>query len=262
MSNLAILVLSCDKYSGLWDLFFSRWHKFWPDCEHRVYLLSNQKLYQDQRITTICTGEDKDWSSNLQFALDIIDADNILLMIEDAPLDQKVENIKFVAIYERFCLDGMNYLNLKAEPLPRKGPDPLIGVVPPGALYRAALVPSIWKKDVLNQLIVAGESAWQFEIRGSERSDRFDGFYSLHYKFFNWIHCVIQGKLDLRAVGKLTKSGELSMVQFEHMSNTEYMKVRFQEFRSSIYRLTIPYQFRRVLRSFYYRLMLNKSKLI
>lgn len=262
MSNLAILVLSCDKYSGLWDLFFSRWYKFWPDCEHRVYLLSNQKIYQDQRITTICTGEDKDWSSNLQFALDMIEAENILLMIEDAPLDQKVENIKFTAIYERFCLEGMNYLNLKAEPLPRKGSDPLIGVVPPGALYRAALVPSIWKKEILSQLIVAGESAWQFEIRGSVRSDRFDGFYSLRHKFFGWIHCVIQGKLDLRAVAKLTKSSEIYMVVFPHMTTSEYLRGRFQEIRGKIFQLLVPFRHRRTLRNFYYKIFAKKSKLI
>lgn len=262
MSKLAILVLSCDKYSGLWDLFFSRWHKFWPDCEHSVYLLSNQKCFGDQRVKSICTGEDKDWSSNLLLALDRIEADNILLMIEDAPLDVKVANAEFTALYARYCLEGMNYLNLKAEPPPCKGMDPQIGTVPPGALYRAALVPSIWNKEVLRELLVPGESAWQFEIRGSERSDKFDGFFSLRHRFFHWVHCVIQGKLDLRAASKLEISGELDKVQFPQMTKKEYIWCRIQEFRGLMLRLLIPYQWRRTVRNYYYHYCAKKSKLI
>ena len=139
MNDLAILVLSCDKYSGLWDLFFSRFHKFWSDCKLPLYLLSNHKIYKSKKVVTICAGEDKDWSSNLINALSKIDAENILIMIEDAPLDGVVSDLDFLALYNRFTAESMNYLNLKALPLPPKGADPQLGIIPHGAHYRASV---------------------------------------------------------------------------------------------------------------------------
>ena len=39
-NKFAILIVSCDKYSDLWDPFFKLFFKFWPDCPFNIYLLS------------------------------------------------------------------------------------------------------------------------------------------------------------------------------------------------------------------------------
>jgi hypothetical protein len=253
MSAPAVLVLSCDKYSGLWDLFFSRWERYWPDCRCPTYLLSNTKLYARDNVTTLCTGEDRDWSSNLIFALDRIQADDILLMMEDAPLNAMVDDQAFTRLFARYQREGMNYLNLKAEPRPRR-PDHELGELPSGSLYRAALVPSLWNKSVLRQLLVVGETAWQFEIAGSQRSDRFPGFFSVRREFFGLLHCVIRGKLDLRAARVLERSGEIAALGFPSMTFSEYLDVRVRESRGLLMRTVVPVQWHRRLRSLYYRL--------
>lgn len=262
MSELGVLVLSCDRYSSLWDLFFTRWEKFWPKCPYPVYLLSNQIDYERTGVTTVKTGEDLDWSSNLLNALDQIPQDNLLLMIEDAPLDAMVNSAAFEGLYRRFQNEHLNYLNLKASPAPNGVIDAELGDLLPGSLYRTALVPCVWKKDILKMLAIRGETAWQFEILGSERSDRIPNFRSTRHPFFSLLHCIIRGKLDRRAAQKLMENGELQTLTFPIMTLREQVSLRLRELRSRIFTILIPSRLRRDLRSFFYRNIVGKGRIV
>lgn len=262
MTDLGVLVLSCDRYRDFWDLFFSRWERFWPECPYPVYLLSNQVDYERSGVATVKTGEDYDWSSNLLIVLDQIPHNNLLLMIEDAPLNAMVDGIAFEKLYKRFLDEQLNYLNLKASPPPNGLKDTEMGELLPGLLYRTSLVPCLWKKDVLKSLAVRGETAWHFEILGAERSDRFLNFRATQRPFFSLLHCVIRGKLDRRAARVLQSNGELHALDFPVMSHREQTLLKIRELRGRIFKLLVPSIFRRNLRAFYYRRLVGKSRII
>lgn len=38
---IAVLIVSCDKYSDLWDPFLRAFDRYWPDCPFTVSLLSS-----------------------------------------------------------------------------------------------------------------------------------------------------------------------------------------------------------------------------
>ena len=217
-ADVAMLVVSCDKYKCWWDIFFARLDKYWPANGLKTYLLSNGVGYVRAGVTNICTGVDLDWSSNLLFALDRIDEDIVLLMLEDAPLAADVDVQAFSNHLESFARLEMAYLNLKASPKPVKSPAVGYGAYPSDLLYRASLVPCLWKKTVLQELLLRGESAWQFEIRGSARSSRFDNFYALYKPFFRILHCVIEGRVDRSAYRVLKATGEIENVNFKQMA--------------------------------------------
>ena len=216
-SEVAILTVSCDKYQCWWDIFFNRLEKYWPDNRLVKYLLTNQIEYERVGVTNIATGDDLDWSSNLLFALDHIAEETILLMLEDAPLAEAVDSDAFQSHIDAFARLEMDYLNLKASPKPVRFDADVYGIYPPDLLYRAALVPCIWKKSTLRELLLRGESAWQFEIRGSARSARFARFYALHQPFFKILHCVIEGVVDRTAYRALRATGEIEAVNFRQM---------------------------------------------
>ena len=48
--------------------------------------------------------------------------------------------------------------------------DKFLGLLAPRAPYRVSLQLSIWDRDVLVSLLREGESAWDFERKGDERS--------------------------------------------------------------------------------------------
>ena len=70
----------------------------------------------------------------------------------------------------------------------------IVGTLSKGAIYRTGTVLPIWKKTTLSELLAPGESAWDFEICGSVRSDRYDGFYCTHSITLPILNCVIKGK--------------------------------------------------------------------
>lgn len=262
MSKLGVLVLSCDRYSSLWNLFFTRWERFWPECPYPVYLLSNQIECERSGVITLMTGEDLDWSSNLLSALDQIPQDNLLLMMDDAPLNATVDGLAFERLYKRFQNEGLNYLNLKSSPAPNGIGDAEMGELLPGSLYRTALIPCIWKKGVLRNLAIQGETAWHFEILGSERSDQIPNFRSMRYPFFDFLHCIIRGKLDRRAAKILMNNGELQLLDFPIMTLREQASLRLRELRSRMLTILIPSKLRRGLRVFYYRYLVGKGRIV
>ena len=46
MSNeITVLVNSCDEYSEIWDVFFTLFKKYWPQCEYPIVLNTESKSY-------------------------------------------------------------------------------------------------------------------------------------------------------------------------------------------------------------------------
>ncbi|MCF6764280.1 hypothetical protein L3V82_00745 [Thiotrichales bacterium 19S3-7] len=206
-SQLAVVVFSCDKYADLWPIFFRCFFDFWQDCPYNIYLIANEKKYQDSRVTTVLSGNDTDWSSSVRRSLEQVPERNYLFFFEDILLASKVDSAKFKAIFDFYLTENVNYLRLRPNPKPTIKYNDQYGVISAGDMYRTSLVLTVWKKEVFFDLLKDGESAWQFEICGSIRSDKFDQFYSTWKSFFNYIHVVERGKWINAEYKKLTRLG-------------------------------------------------------
>lgn len=238
--NLGILVLSCDKYSSLWPIFFDRWETNWKNCSYPMYLLNNHGKWSRAGVNVLSIGDDRSWSENLLMALERINEDNVLLMIEDAVLNEPIDENLFSYAYEKFIELDMNYLNLKSSPAPNGPIHNHVGEITPGSIYRTALVPCLWKKNTLKNLLVDGESAWDFEFNGSQRSVKYNDFYSLDQNIFKWIHCVVKGKITREAADILEKTGELERINLPVMNLYEDVKLKIKDFRSKAFNLLVP----------------------
>ena len=120
-NNLAIIILSCDKFSSLWPIFFRRLDRFFPKNKENFYLLSNEIDFSpntSHSIKVVCVGKDISWSDNLNALLKRIPEDNLLLLIEDGIFAKKVNLEKFYQVFDLFLKEKMNYLNLKSSPKP------------------------------------------------------------------------------------------------------------------------------------------------
>ena len=52
-NKVAFLVVSCDNYCDLWYPFFKTFHKYWSECPYQLYLASNFKQYEDEKVKNI-----------------------------------------------------------------------------------------------------------------------------------------------------------------------------------------------------------------
>lgn len=253
--DLALIVLSCDRFASLWPLFFNRLSKYFPQNFANIYLLTNFLSFEqhiDHNIEVFDVGEDISWSSNLRKILDAIDEQNILIMMDDAPLAKCLDRRDLQNYYDLFQKKEMNYLNLKASPLPNCNIEDAVGMLRPKTGYRAAVVPCLWKKSILLELLRDEESAWEFEINGSNRSDDYPGFYSVRSPVIIFDHIIIKGKIERRVYSKLTKLGEETGLMFPVMSISESIFHNMRIFFSKYLNLIVPTKILAFLRKIRY----------
>lgn len=192
--KIAILVASCDNYSDLWNPFFQLFWRFWPECPLDVFLLSNSQRLDDERIRNVLIGDDISWSDNLRRGILQLPYDYIFLFLDDLFLCDFVDASKVLPVFNWVVQYEPNCVSMNESLKPDKPFDDLFGTISKGTIYRATTVLTLWKKEVLLDLLKAGESAWAFEINGTVRSDKYDGFYSAWQDYFCIKNGVIKGK--------------------------------------------------------------------
>jgi hypothetical protein len=116
-------------------------------------------------------GSDHGWASNLLNALRQIDADRLIVFQEDflltAPTD--TATVRKLVCYSRD--HDIGCLRICPCPGPSgKWRDDFLGTIGLYDPYRVSLQLAIWNRQSLMELLCEGESAWDLERKGGERS--------------------------------------------------------------------------------------------
>jgi hypothetical protein len=172
-SSVAVVVSSCDAFFDAWRPFVFFFRKYWSDCPFPVYLINNQLRIRSNIIDPISVGPDKNWASNMAVALGSIRHPYVLYFQEDYFLNGPVRSDQlandFAYAFDNdvasFCFYARSHLEPGFQPLNDR-----FGVVPPDSDGRTRLQVTLWKKEVLQAILRPGETAWNMEARGSERT--------------------------------------------------------------------------------------------
>ena len=172
-SSVAVVVSSCDAFFDTWRPFFFFFRKHWVDCPLPIFLIVNQLRVRSKTVRPISVGPDRNWASNMAVALASIPHPHILYFQDDYFLNGKVNNellaedfaYAFDTNAASLCLYARSTLEPNFQPLNDR-----IGIVPPDSDGRTRLQVTLWKKEVLQAALRPGESAWNMEARGSERT--------------------------------------------------------------------------------------------
>ncbi|HEY3662170.1 MAG TPA: hypothetical protein VGL24_03370 [Chthoniobacterales bacterium] len=172
-SSVALLVSSCDAFFDAWRPFHAFFEKFWDDCPLEMFLLTNELMIHSPRMRGIAVGEDRGWSSNLLFALEQIAHPYVLYFQEDYFLTAPVERAQLAADFAHVINGDADSLCFRARSKPEAAPRPLndrFGVVPLDSDGRTRCQVTLWKRSALQSILREGETAWNFEARGSART--------------------------------------------------------------------------------------------
>ena len=126
--NLAILVVSCDRYSDLWPAFIELFYKFWPNCPYQLYIGSNNTRCDDTRVKSICIGEDKSWTDNVRKMLNEINSDHVLMLLEDFFFEDTVNNKDIRDLLQYAIDNNVDCLRLCPLPAPTKKLDSVFDI--------------------------------------------------------------------------------------------------------------------------------------
>ena len=113
MDDLALLVVSCDKYSDLWDIFWILIEKYWNDCTLTKYLGTNYYNYAKNNVRTIQVGEDRSWAENVRKMLEQVQENYVVMMLEDFFIDRRIINEKIKILYDHMVIHGYDCLRLE-----------------------------------------------------------------------------------------------------------------------------------------------------
>jgi hypothetical protein len=230
MSQPAVLVISCDKYSDMWKPFFTLFWRRWPDCPYPVFLGTNYKSFEFDGVISIPIGEDRTWTENLGLMLDATDSSRIIMFLEDFLMIQDVNTNVVRNMVELAEQNEVGCLRLHPHPPPTKklGEFPGIGLIQRGDDYRVSTQTAIWDAKLLRSLAWPGLTAWEFETICSLVSDTMpDTFWSVYEPVVNYCNGVILGRWMPEGLDVCRRAGvEVDLGSRTAMSEDELNKRR------------------------------------
>lgn len=260
--KVAFVIASCDKYSDLWGPLFGQIFKHWPDNEYQIYLIANHKKFSHPRVITLLAGDDFDWSSTVIHSINQLTEQYVLFWVDDVFLSEDVDTDRVDSLVNWFIDGNHNFLRMRPNPKPKSWLSNNIGILDNNQAYRVSLFSTLWKIEILKAILKRGESAWQFEVDGSERSKNYDHFYCTHDEVFKYWHGVERGIWILPTANELKYLGyTIDGTQRRIMTTVQNIGLQYRVFKSWILH-QIPEQQRsnalRFVRTCYYRLGLRK----
>lgn len=171
--SVAVVVSSCDAFFDAWRPFTFFFRKFWRSCPFPVFLIVNELEIRSEIVRPLKVGKDLNWASNMKNALQQIDAARVLYFQEDyfltAPVrqDQLAADIAYAFDHDAdaFCLRARTELEPTFQQINDR-----FGVVPPDSDGRTRCQLTLWKRDALLSVLQEGDTAWEMESQGSERT--------------------------------------------------------------------------------------------
>jgi hypothetical protein len=242
--DTAFVVVSCDKYSALWEPFFRCLSKYWVDCPFDKFLISNNLDVSDQSVVTVKVGEDKSYSDNLQKALEEIEYEWIILWLDDVFIADTVETSRLLHILEYVKGCGAGYLKLAADMpmayVPDRGEE--VGRLPKGIKYRSAIGCTLYKKSTLLKLLTPNASAWDLD-RSTIADGLTEPFYALTPSAslnppIKYSHLLIKGRWLIESLPFLRREGLGELKKWREVQKIpEYIYAKMYLLRLFFYRL-------------------------
>ena len=198
--NMTMLILSCDKFSDLWDGHIKLLERNWPDRDMETYIVTDaqtDKFYENVGI--IIAGTDCEWSERLAVALRSVKTDYVFITLDDYFLIEKVDDSSIVALTDMMDREKIDYVRLFKRP--KRTREELYGYsginrVDTTCNYSVNLYPGIWKKDFIETCVKKPLNAWKFEVSLHKRTGEYGAKCVVsHRNEFRILDVVRKGKL-------------------------------------------------------------------
>ncbi len=157
----SVMVSSFDDSCDLWPIFFHFLFKYWPDVPTPIYLVTNFRKYDDERVVSLCVGEDKSWGETITKSLAQIESKHVWMLLDDFFLKAPIQTQNIDRIVRGWDALGGKYLETG-----RRGK---VGEIVSGTDFRhipssnpqAGINSAFYEREFLGALAQPGWSLWQ-----------------------------------------------------------------------------------------------------
>jgi hypothetical protein len=157
-----------------------------------------QAEFSDASVRVVRAPKGAAWSDCVVAYLRQIETPRVLIVLEDFFLRERVGARRLLLLEGLAEQHDLACLRLVCRPGPRSedrwNNSGELGVLHVDAAYRVSTQAAIWRRDVLEALLVPGESAWEFEMRGSARAAKLfpAGFLGVYRDALPYGHHVVE----------------------------------------------------------------------
>ena len=169
MDSITLLILSCDRFSDLWEGHLKMYNANWPTRNFDTYIVTDKHTDKNFPGIGIIAVDDKpEWTDRLKAALDFVKTDYIFVTLDDYFLVKNINTERFSQVINYVVENKYDYIRFFKRPIPATS-DPIGDVtglcnIDNSIEYSVNLYPGIWKKDFLNYTLAKSLNAWKYEI--------------------------------------------------------------------------------------------------
>lgn len=169
--KMTFLILSCDKFSDLWNGHVKLLDEMWPDrkCKTIIVTDTNINNYCFDDVEVFCSGKEKEWSQRLSEAVNMVTTEKILITLDDYFLIRPVSNKKIEYLLDVMEHNELDYLRLYKRPKratkQRIANCKNIYRVDTKIMYSVNLYTAFWNRNFLLHTLRAPMNAWKFEVK-------------------------------------------------------------------------------------------------
>lgn len=208
--KLVVLVMGRDqtvKLSYLTSLFINL---NWKDREYKCVLVTQTKAPENHKYDDIIkTKPEAIWGERLDLALQLIDCKYILLSQEDFFISRKINSEHINQCVK--CMEENQLVSaIRLTPFLFKASqyDESFDEIEKGMPYRMCGQPTIFRKEYLQQLAVKHFNPWQFEIDGSDYSNKLNGIVLVSKEDrYPYVHAWTKGAWTRDAIRLMKDNG-------------------------------------------------------
>ena len=180
---MKILVLSCDKNEDIFDAFYHCMEKYWKNHSEIIYAM---ETIQNPYYKTICKNYPLEkWTKRIRETLEEIDDNEILIMIDDCFIRNKVDinRIEYAKKHLKGNIAMFNFekfFDINDEETPLKG----FKKRKHNSFYEVSIMCGLWQKDKLMQVLEGEHNPW--EVEGNQNNCNFDYYINSGDYIINW----------------------------------------------------------------------------
>lgn len=250
--KIAILISSYDGSEDLWHALEQSYKDHWPDNSLNIYLATNHKKPKFEIFNVLSIGKEISWSDNILKCLELIDEEYIFLLYDDIFLYKNIDTDVINEYFEDIVSNKWDYLRLHFSPKPNRDINDRVGIIYQNQNYRLSTAMAIIRKEVFKDLLVKTESAWEFEINGSLRSNKYPNFYGSLRNDFPYLNAVVKGKWFPPVYNYLKKRNyPVSEKNIKKMSFMEHMNEEFKRLKFQIFIKIVPHSLQGITRKLF-----------
>lgn len=170
MSNITLLIGTCDKYSYLWDNFVTLCNKYWKvkNCK-KIFAGENLQVKASGYYTSMC-GNDH-WTNIIKKTLNVVDTEYVYLILDDYYLlqviDDKIINDGISFLKKHNDANKLVYTDVTCPYFTVEHVEGNFFKMSDNSDYLTMTQPAIWKTSFLRDCLFPDMNPWQFEIEGT-----------------------------------------------------------------------------------------------